>query len=152
VRTFEAGDVERVVLDLRLNGGGDNTTFGPLIQAIQESPDLNRRGKLYALISRHTFSAAGNFITVLQRDTEAILVGQPTGGAPNQYGDARMLTLPHVPWLRVSIATRYHVFGIDGDERVTHEPELMVPLTAADYFSRSDRVLETALNDRPDAR
>ena len=134
-----------MVLDVRLNGGGDNTTFGPLTDAIRASQAMNQRGRLYGLMGRHTFSAAGNFITVLQRDTHAILVGEPTGGAPNQYGDARNVSLPHHPWLLVRLATRYHVFGEADDERVTHEPELPVAYNSADYFAGRDPVLRAAL-------
>ena len=139
---------EALIVDVRANGGGNNTTFGPLIQALQ-SPSINRPGVLFGLIGRHTFSAAGNFVTVLQRDTRAILVGEPTGGAPNQYGDARNVALPHHPGILVRIATRYHSFGGPNDKRLTHEPQLSVPLRARDYFAGQDPVLRAALEYQP---
>jgi hypothetical protein len=147
VRTFEQQKLERVIVDVRSNGGGDNTTFGPLIKALQ-TPSIDREGVLYGLIGRATFSAAGNFVTVLQRDTKAILVGEPTGGAPNQYGDARTVALPHHGGLEVRIATRYHEFGGPEDVRLTHEPDLAVPLSSADYFAGRDPVLQAALTHR----
>jgi hypothetical protein len=36
-----------------------------------------------ALTSPQTFSAAMNFATRLERETDALFVGEPTGGAPN---------------------------------------------------------------------
>ena len=48
--------VDRVIVDLRLNGGGDNQTFGPLVAALR-SPRINRSGHLFVLIGRATFSA-----------------------------------------------------------------------------------------------
>jgi len=144
VRTFEEQKLARVIVDVRSNGGGNNTTFPPLIQALQ-TPSIDRPGVLYGLIGRATFSAAGNFVTVLDRDTKATLVGEPTGGAPNQYGDARNVVLPNHPDVLVRIATRYHQFGGPADTRLTHEPDLRVPLTSADYFAGRDPVLRAAL-------
>jgi len=145
VRTFEEENLERVIVDVRLNGGGDNTTFPPLIEALQASEALNQEGKLYCLMGRHTFSAAGNFVTVFERDLNSILVGEPTGGGPNQYGDARTVTLPHHPELTIRISTRYHEFDPEHQERLTHEPHVPVPLTSADYFAGRDPVLRAAL-------
>jgi len=147
VRTFEERELERVIVDVRSNGGGDNSTFPPLIRALQ-TPSINRRGVLFGLIGRATFSAAGNFVTALDRDTNALLVGEPTGGAPNQYGDARDVDLPHHPELLVRISTRYHAFGGPSDARLTHEPDLPVPLASQDYFKGRDPVLERALQHR----
>ena len=41
-------DVARVVVDLRHNGGGDNTTLGPLEFALRD-PAINRPGRLYVI-------------------------------------------------------------------------------------------------------
>jgi hypothetical protein len=144
VRTFEQEKLTRVIVDVRANGGGDNTTFGPLIRALQ-TPALNRPGVLFGLIGRYTFSAGGNFVTVLERDTKATLVGEPTGGAPNQYGDAQSVSLPNHPTVLVRVATRFHQFGGPEDARLTHEPRLRVPLRSDDYFSGKDPVLRAAL-------
>jgi hypothetical protein len=148
VRTFEELELAKVVVDVRSNGGGDNTTFGPLIAALQ-TPAIDRPGVLFGLIGRATFSAAGNFVTVLERDTKAILVGEPTGGAPNQYGDARDVPLPNHPGVLVRVSTRYHQFSRPDDARLTHEPHLAVPLRAQDYFAGRDPVLEAALAYQP---
>jgi len=145
VRTFEERALAKVIVDVRSNGGGDNTTFPPLIRALQ-SPSINRPGVLFGLIGRATFSAAGNFVTVLERDTQAVLIGEPTGGAPNQYGDARDVRLPNHADVLVRISTRYHQFGGAGDARLTHEPRVAVPLTSQDYFTGRDPVLQAALS------
>jgi hypothetical protein len=148
VRTFEERELAKVILDVRSNGGGDNTTFGPLITALR-SPALDRPGVLYGLVGRHTFSAAGNFAAVLERDTHATLVGEPTGGAPNQFGDAVTVTLPHHPEILVRIATRTHTFVAADDPRLAVEVDLAVPLSSADYFAGRDPVLAAALAHVP---
>ena len=148
VSLFEERELTKVIVDVRSNGGGDNTTFPPLIEALQ-TPSINRPGVLFGLIGRSTFSAAGNFVTVLERDTKAILLGEPTGGAPNQFGDARTVSLPFHRDLLVRVATRYHQFGSADDDRLTHEPHLAVPLRSADYFDGVDPVLRAALEYEP---
>jgi hypothetical protein len=145
VRLFEEHALERVVVDMRLNGGGDNTTYGPLIEALKGNERLNSRGRLYGLIGRHTFSAAGNFAADFGDDLNSILVGEPTGGGPNQYGDARNVTLPNHPDIIVRISTRWHEFAPD-DPRETTEPDVAVGLTAADYLAGRDPVLRAALD------
>jgi hypothetical protein len=146
VETFRDRELERVIVDVRANGGGNNTTFGPLIEALAGDEELNARGRLFCLIGRGTFSAAGNFVAAMDRDTNAILVGEPTGGGPNQYGDARNVALPNHGDVIVRISTRYHVFvEPDVPELLTNEPELSVPLLAADWLEGRDPVLRTAL-------
>ena len=59
---MDEGGVDRVVVDLRNNGGGDNRRYGPLLEALRD-PRIDRPGRLFVLIGRLTFSAAGNFAT-----------------------------------------------------------------------------------------
>ena len=144
---FDENNLERVVLDTRLNGGGDNTTFMPLVSALKNHQKINSTGSLYALIGRGTFSAAGNFITVLEQETNVILVGEPTGGGPNQFGDAVNVVLPNHPDLTIRIATAYHEFDSSNKDRLTHQPHINVGTTSREYFMKLDPVLEQAMLD-----
>jgi hypothetical protein len=46
--------VERVVLDLRLNGGGDNTLLDPIVTALAADPVVNRRDRFFVILGRQT--------------------------------------------------------------------------------------------------
>ena len=105
----EVRAVRRVIVDVRLNGGGNNQSYRPLYSVLA-SPRINRPGRLYLLVGRATFSAAGNFAAEIDRYTRAVLVGEPTGGGVNQYGDATTITLPATGW-EVHVATSYVVRG-----------------------------------------
>ena len=143
-RLVRGKGVRRVIVDVRLNGGGDNTTYGPLTSLFR-SPVVNRRGRLYLLIGRATFSAAGNFSAEIDRDTRAIIVGEPTGGGVETYADTFPVLLPTVGWY-VHIAARYHERKNGrGDRRLAVEPNVRVDLSSAQYFSGRDPVLERAL-------
>ena len=135
--------VQRVIVDVRMNPGGNNTSYAPLLATLR-SPRINRRGHLFLLTGRATFSAAGNFATDVADSTKALVVGEPTGGGVNQYGDPTTIVLPTLGW-RVWIATSYQQFGAAKDRRLAVMPDVPVPLTAADYFAARDPVLARAL-------
>jgi hypothetical protein len=139
--------VERIVVDVRQNGGGDNTTYYPLLSALAD-PAVDRRGRLYALIGRATFSAAGNFVTELERETGAILLGEPTGGAPNQWGDSEPVHLPESGWAAY-VPTVYVEKSDPDDPRTAVEPDIAVAWSAVDFFAGRDPVLSAALRRAP---
>jgi hypothetical protein len=136
--------VRRVIVDVRLNGGGDNTTYGSLT-SLFGSPAVNRRGRLYLLIGRATFSAAANFTAEIDRDTRAVVVGEPTGGGVETYGDTFPVLLPTVGWT-VHVAARHHERKKgSNDRRLAVGPDVRVDLSSEDHFAGRDPVLERAL-------
>jgi hypothetical protein len=89
-------ETKRLVLDLRQNGGGDYTLGrNYLLYKIHSMLSLNRHGHLFVIIGRGTFSAGMTNATDFRRETEAILVGEPTGARPNAYQELYGFTLPH---------------------------------------------------------
>jgi hypothetical protein len=141
------GDVDRVVVDLRRNGGGDNTAYRHFLAVLQDAA-IDRPGRLVVLIGRLTFSAAANFATELERTTGARFVGEAMGGSPNLYGDARRIDLPYGSQA-VYVATRYHVKSTPDDPRITIEPDIPVPFSSADWLAGRDPVLEAAIRETP---
>ncbi len=137
------GDVARIVIDVRHNPGGDNTTYGPLLTFLR-SPEVNQPGRLYVIIGRATFSAAGNFVTDVERSTEATLVGEDLGTSPNQYGDSVPLDLEH-SGLVFRVATRYVERSDPADPRITIEPDIEVLLSSTDYFGGRDPAMAAIL-------
>lgn len=135
--------VGRVIVDVRLNGGGNNQSYRPLYSVLA-SQRINRPGRLYLLVGRATFSAAGNFAAEIDRYTRAVLVGEPTGGGVNQYGDATTITLPATGW-EVHVATSYVVRGTPNDKRLAIVPSRRVALHAAEFLAGRDPVLAAAL-------
>ncbi len=91
----DAHPVERFVVDLRHNTGGNFHRNEPLIEGIRSRPEINREGGLFVITSRTTFSAATIAAIDLKRQTEAILVGEPSRGKPNGYSDEKHLRLPN---------------------------------------------------------
>ena len=130
----------RLVIDVRHNGGGDNTTYWPLLDLIESRP---LRGKVVVLMGRMTFSAAGNFVAAVDYRTKARLVGEPSGGAPNQWGDRNAIELP-VVGLTAYVAAVY-VEVAPRDRRDAVQPDVRVEPTVADFLAGRDPALRRAL-------
>ena len=133
----------RLIVDVRLNGGGDNTTYFSLVNALRNRA-VTRYRPPAVLIGRMTFSAASNFVTDVERRTRSRFFGEPTGGAPNQWGDAAQFRLPNVG-LRFYLPRYYVQRSTPDDPRVTTEPQVRVDLSSADWFAGRDPVLQAAL-------
>jgi hypothetical protein len=142
---MDRNPVERMVIDLRLNGGGNSSIFEPLIKALSRRREINQPGRLFALIGRGTFSSACLNTLKLKRETKAILVGEPAGQRPNFYGEVETMTLPHSK-LRVHYSTR-HFRMMEGDPPAL-APDIHVEPSSSDYASGRDPALERALSYR----
>lgn len=134
--------VRRVLVDVRLNHGGDNTTYGALLDALGQ---LSRTHRVVLLVGRSTFSAAGSFAADVDALPRVRIVGEPTGGAPSQWGDPSAVDVPSAG-VTVRVATTYQRFGRPG--ALTTEPDVLVPLTVEDFLAGRDPVLERALRLR----
>lgn len=130
-----------VILDLRQNGGGDNRTYRPLLESLER---LGSEKRLAVLTSRLTFSAAMQLIVELEQDTQAVFVGEPTGGSPNQYGDATKVELPN-SGLNAFVATVAWKTAGEFDDRVTRTPDIPVRQNSTAFFAGNDPMLDAAV-------
>ena len=140
----DANPVDRFVLDLRFNGGGNKRLNPLLIEKFAARSSFHEPGNLFVLIGRGTFSAAVHLATQIEAQTGAIFVGEPTGGRPNHYGDSDSVRLPH-SGLEVTPATIYWEDSTPFDNRPWIEPDVPVLLRATDYRAGRDPVLEAVL-------
>jgi C-terminal processing protease CtpA/Prc len=134
--------VERVVLDLRHNPGGDNTTYGPLLEELVAVDDL------VVLVGRTTFSAAANLIAELEQRADPTLIGEPTGGSPNLYGDPVEVSLPDSGLIAQVAGVSWELAGPD-DTRLAFEPDVPVEPSIADFLAGRDAALTAALRPAP---
>ncbi|MBX2927812.1 MAG: tetratricopeptide repeat protein [Saprospiraceae bacterium] len=141
----EKNDVERFVLDVRLNGGGNNYKNKPIVKGLIRAKKINQPGKLFVLIGRRTFSACQNLVNELHTYTDAIFVGEPTSENINFYGDNRRVELPNSK-LPVFLSFAWWQDKPQWENDDWLAPQLAVDMSFADYRSNRDPVLETALN------
>lgn len=141
-RAVSTPGVRNLIVDVRHNTGGNSFLFPPLLRVIGGFQELRPGNRIFALTSRHTFSAAQNFSTNLERQTDAVFVGEPTGSSPNFVGEGpNFFELPY-SGTRVTISSWYHQFSFWNDTRQWIAPDLPVELSSGDYFANRDPVLE----------
>ena len=144
---IEANPVDKLVIDLRNNGGGNNTLNPPIIINLIRSK-VDRRGHLFVITGRQTFSAAQNFVNQMEKWTEAIFIGEPTSNHVNMYGDNRPFTLPN-SGLAVRASTLWWQDLDPRDERKWTAPEMAADVSFDDYRSGRDPMLQAVFDYKP---
>jgi hypothetical protein len=114
----------KLIIDMRDNGGGDNTVGYAEIVKPLAARDINRKGRLYVLIGAETFSAAMNNAAQFQDETAAILVGETIGEKPNSYQEPRQFRLPN-SHLVVRASTLWYAFRKSGPNVVAPDKEIV---------------------------
>ena len=151
----DANTVDRFVLDIRMNHGGNSNLNLPIIHGLIRSDKINQPGKLFVIIGRGTFSAAVRLVGDLDRHTHAIFIGEPTGGKPNHFGGAvrsgdgmESFMLPHSR-LVVEYSNVWMQRGQADDFRPWKAPHRAAELTSVDYRANNDPAMKLSLNYTP---
>lgn len=139
--TIEAGNLERLVIDMRWNGGGNTFKELPLLRQIIANRTVNRPGALFVIIGRHTFSAAQNGVNFLSHHSEAIFVGEPTGSSPVFIGETKPFELPYSRTV-MNVSDLRWVGTWPDDHRIWLPPTLYAPPTFALYCGNRDPAME----------
>jgi hypothetical protein len=145
---IDAGGIERCVIDLRRNGGGDSGVLRPLERGLAERVQRLPARFVRVLIDRHTYSSGMLNAWRLARDCAGVLIGESTSQKPDCFGEVRSALLPNTGW-RLDVSTKR--FRLVGDERPSLEPDFHVPVRFADLLAGIDPVLDAALADLPAA-
>jgi len=142
---FQEADTERVekiIIDLRHNGGGNSGIFAPFLRELKKRPRFMEKGNIYVLIGRRTFSSAILNAIDLKKQTPAIFAGEPTGGKPNHYGEVQMFLLPNSR-LPVTYSIKY--FKVLDSDPDSLEPDIHIERRLTDYLKKTDPVLRSVL-------
>lgn len=145
---IEKNNVERLVIDLRNNNGGNGELSYPLIEKITGTKKINQKGKLFVITGRKTFSAAGICISLLEKHTRAIFAGEPAGTSPLFIGEEFEFTLPY-SHLTGNVSDREHHYANAVDFRVWIAPTLYAEPSYEDFIKGKDPVWEGILASYP---
>jgi hypothetical protein len=138
----DAKKVEKIVVDLRHNGGGNSGIFAPFLEELKKRSQFSKKGSIYVLIGRRTFSSAVLNALDLKKLTPALFIGEPTGGKPNHYGEVQMFLLPE-SGLPVTYSTKY--FRVIDDDPDSLVPDVDIEPRISDYLNKTDPVLNRVL-------
>ena len=135
---MKCNNFQKVIVDLRNNTGGNSEIINPLIGLLIKQKDL----KFYTCISRSTFSSGRMVAIKTKKYLGSELIGEPTGGSPNSYGDVSSFNLPN-SGLNVHYSTKH--FDLLKNEENTIKPDIYIEFNSKDYLKGIDPVLEYIL-------
>ena len=141
---IENNEVKKLVLDLRLNGGGNNYKNKPVVTGIIRSEQIDKPGRFMVIIGRRTFSACMNLVNELDTYTNAVFVGEPTSENVNFYGDNRPVNLPN-SGLNAYLSFAWWQDKPQWENAPWKAPHLATGLTFEQYRTNQDPALEAAL-------
>ena len=124
----------RVIIDVRNNGGGNSMLFDPFINQLGKRISAGQC-KGFVLIGTNTFSSAVLNAWDLKK-AGCTLVGTPTGGAINHYGEFGYITLPH-SGINATYSTKHFILdpkAVPG----SIQPDVLVELSVDDLRSGYD--------------
>jgi hypothetical protein len=137
----EASNPRTLILDLRLNYGGNGDLRHRFIPNLIRAEDADTR--LVVLTARGTFSASQFLLDDLDRLTDAVFVGEPASSRPTGYGDGYRATMPNSG---ISVRTSIKYWQSGQDLRPWTPTDLAAPYRFADYVAGRDPALATALS------
>ena len=141
---MEDHPVERLIVDLRQNPGGEPKTAQPLIDGLAQRPEFSQAGRLFVLVGRRTFSAALTNAVHLRSRAGARIVGEPPRGKPNHPSEGRDIKLTRTK-IRVTVSTQF----VERDPALGDARYLPVDIEATytfeSYQAVQDPVLQAAL-------
>ena len=140
IHSADSAGAERLVLDLRLNGGGNGQWNRDILRSLIKSR-YDAPGRLYVITGRRTFSAAQMLISELEDYADVIFVGEPSSSRGTHYGDSYRIILPnsHVTF---RVSSLYWQLTDPRDDRPWIPVALPAPLTFSDYVAGRDPALE----------
>jgi len=130
---------DKVVFDLRFNGGGNSQPGTELVSELATIGKINQKGKLFVIVGEKTFSSAIINAMDFKNMTQAIFVGEETEGKPNHFGDIKIMTLPN-SGLKIQYSTKY--FKRSNINLNTITPDQITETSFQDFKSGNDPAYE----------
>lgn len=157
LRRIRSARPQRLIIDLRGNGGGNYILSWPFTQQLREAVG---QARVYALIDEGTFSAAIVTLAWLRHDAGARIIGCGPGDAERFYAEPVGLELASAN-TRVFLATQSHDWAQARHDFATCvwlnllyavpagslRPDVQVQRTWAEYTRGCDAALHAALVD-----
>ncbi len=136
---IDTKNATKLVVDLRDNGGGNSRIFEVFLDEIKKRENTNKVGNLYAIIGRRTFSSAVLNAMSLRNETNATLIGEPTGGKPNHFGEVKTIHLSNIN-IDVNYSSNY--FKTSDEDTDSIYPNVEINLNAESFFNGQDDFLD----------
>lgn len=129
--------IKKFILDVRDNTGGNSELLNPLEVYLKSQ---NMKGAV--LINNGTFSSGRFAVARFKKNLQALLIGQPTGGATKSYGYTKSINIDDIYF---SASIRYWDFSDTFNYDGAIQPDILVKRRISDIANKADSTLEKAL-------
>lgn len=160
--------IKNIAVDLRNNDGGSDRVINQFLSFIDiddylfignniifnnpkdfrdvapNDPPLFK-GNIYLLTSYSTFSAGTDFVVVLQANSIAKVIGQPTGNIPSFFGNVKQESLPNSRLMFQYATTRYKDPVPEDEQYKAIKPDYPIEYTKQDIVEKRDPWLESVI-------
>jgi len=140
LKAINEGKVKKLIFDMQFNTGGFSGQGTKFVKQLSKTK-INKKGSLFVIIGRNTFSSAiintYDFITY----TEAILIGEETAGKLNHYGEVKKMKLP-TSGLLLYYSTDFFQLDAKQSEQNTINPDILIERSFNNYLNGIDPVYE----------
>lgn len=144
IKTIENSEIDKLIFDMRFNGGGSSYLAESLIDKIAANKNINKKGKLFVVVGNDTFSSA-IFNTIYFKDkTEAIIIGEETSGKPNHFGFTKSFRLPYSE-IKITYSSEFWKLTKEDDSTII--PDVKIENSYNDYKNGIDPVFEYVKNN-----
>lgn len=141
---FLENKVETLIIDLRNDPGGTiemtNALDGFLSYAAYTHPTLKG---IAVLVGTDCVSAGTVAVAKLEKSLFPIIIGEPTGSAPNMYLNVRKIDLPFSK-LKLEVSQQEYISINSSDKRSFIAPDYPMKMSFKDYREGKDPMLEFA--------
>ena len=137
-----AENIDRLIIDLRCNNGGNGVLILPLLNDIIKRDFINREGGLYVIAGRRTHSAASILMYELAVHTNAIFLGEPDACGSDLFSNSHLAgNLPHSGFplwsSSLQFTSRWPVNNTN-----YFMPRVPAPFSSHDYFTGLDPAMD----------
>lgn len=143
LKSIEDNDVDKLIVDLRNNTGGNSNLMTNLVSKLKKIEKLKGKSKIFVLVGRTTYSSGVMAAMDFKKNTNAIFYGEPTGGNVNGYGDIKNIVLPNSK-LQVNYSTKY--FHLSDEYKGEFIPDKIVIEQFSEYRKGIDTAYEMIKN------
>jgi C-terminal processing protease CtpA/Prc len=144
-KELEGKELDYFIIDLRHNTGGNSAVIKPLIDGLKSFKKKSPDTWIYVVIGRKTYSSGLMAAIDITSALPATLIGEPTGGSPNSFGELQTKELPNSR-LPISYSVKY--FKLTDGASKTIEPDIYISPTIEDYKANNDVVLNRIFEEK----
>jgi len=141
-KILENNKADKVIIDVRYGGGGNGFKLKSLTDLLRDTKAINKDGRLFVLTSKATRGTLLELASILDLNTKAVIVGEPTSEGVNTVGDTKYITLPN-SGLKISLTHTFWPTSWKVDKSTFLSPEKDVIFNYRDQIQNTDPWLQT---------